>query len=56
VLEDLRRRGVSLRISQTTVGAADDRIREPVNWGLVVGLLGCLAFWGAVVFGLVVAV
>jgi hypothetical protein len=34
----------------------DDRIREPVNWGLVVGLLGCLSFWGAVVFGLVVAV
>ncbi len=38
-----------------TVGA-DDRIREPVNWGLVVALLGCLALWGTVVVGLVVAV
>ena len=37
-----------------TVGA-DDRIREPVNWELVVVLLGCLAFWGIVVFGLVEA-
>jgi hypothetical protein len=45
-----------VKISQIAVGAADDRICEPVNWGLVVGLLGCLAFWGAVVFGLVVAV
>ena len=37
-----------------TVGA-DDRVREPVNWGLVVALLGCLAFWGTVVFALVEA-
>ena len=36
----------------TAVGAADDRIREPVNWGLVVGLLGRLAVWRAVVLGL----
>lgn len=36
-----------------TVGA-DDRSREPVNWELVVVLLGCLAFWGALVLGLVV--
>ena len=35
---------------------ADDRIREPVNWGLVVALLGCLAFWGTVVVGLIEAV
>ena len=35
---------------------ADDRTREPVNWGLVVAVLACLAFWGAVVLGLVVAV
>jgi hypothetical protein len=39
-----------------TFGAADDPIREPVNWGMVIALLGCLAFWGAVVLGLVVAV
>ena len=38
-----------------TVGA-DDRVREPVNWGLVVALLGCLAFWGTVVVGLIEAV
>jgi hypothetical protein len=38
-----------------TVGA-DDRIRERVNWELVVVLLGCLAFWGAIVFGLVAAI
>ena len=42
--------------SLTSVGAADDRIREPVNWGMVVCLVGCLAFWGAIVLGLVVAV
>jgi hypothetical protein len=39
-----------------TVGAADDRIREPVNWMLVLVLLDCLAFWAVVVLGLVVAV
>ena len=32
-----------------------DRIREPVNWGLLVALLGCLAFWGLVALGLLVA-
>jgi hypothetical protein len=35
--------------------AADDRIREPVNWGLAIALLRGLAFWGAVALGLVVA-
>jgi hypothetical protein len=45
-----------MKISPTAVGAADDRNRERVNWELVVVLLGCLAFWGAVVFGLVAAI
>jgi hypothetical protein len=42
-------------VALPTTGFADgdDRIREPVNWSLVIALLGCLAFWGAVVFGLV---
>jgi hypothetical protein len=45
-----------LQLPPLTVGA-DDRIREPVNWGLVAALLGCLALWGGVVFGgLLVAV
>ena len=38
-----------------TVGAADDQMRERVNWGLVVALLACLSFWGAVMLGLAVA-
>ena len=38
-----------------TVGA-DERSRESVNWGLVVALLFCLAFWGMVLVGLVQAV
>jgi hypothetical protein len=44
-----------LQLQPVTV-RAHDRIREPLNWGLVVALLGSLAVWGAVVFGLVVAV
>ena len=52
--QDCERRGVSLENSHTAVGAGDDRIRERVNWELVVVLLGCLAFWGGVVFCLVV--
>jgi hypothetical protein len=40
----------------TAARATGDSIREPVNWGLIIALLGCLAFWGAVVFGLVAAV
>ena len=27
-----------------------------VNWGLLVGLLGCLSFWCAVAFGIVAAI
>ena len=27
-----------------------------VNWGLVVGLLGCLSFWCAVALGIVAAI
>ena len=37
-----------------TVDAADDQMRGRVNWGLAICLLGCGAFWGAVVFGLMV--
>ncbi len=33
--------------------SADERIREPLNWRLLVALLFCLAFWGTVVFGLI---
>ena len=40
----------------TAVGATNDRMREPMNWGLVACLLGCVAFWGVVVLGLVAAV
>jgi hypothetical protein len=45
-----------MKISPTAVGAADGRIRERVNWELVVVLLGCLAFWGAVGFVIVAVV
>jgi hypothetical protein len=37
-------------------GALHDPIGQPVNWVLLVGFLGCLSFWGAVVFGIVAAV
>jgi hypothetical protein len=37
-------------------GAIHDPIGRPVNWVLLVGLLGCLSFWGAVVLGVVAAV
>lgn len=37
-------------------GAVHDPMGQPVNWVLLVGLLGCLSFWGAVVFGIVAAV
>jgi hypothetical protein len=37
-------------------GAIQGRIGRPVNWVLLVGFLGCLSFWGAVVFGIVAAV
>jgi hypothetical protein len=45
-----------MEISDTAVGAIHDPTRQPVNWGLLVALLGCLALWGAVVFGIVAAV
>jgi hypothetical protein len=36
---------------------SDRRSRyEPMTWVLLVALLGCLSFWGAVVFGIVAAV
>lgn len=36
-------------------GAIQDPIGQSVNWVLLVGLLGCLSFWGAVVLGIVAA-
>ena len=44
-----------MEISHTAVGATHDSVRQPVNWGLLVSLLGCLASWGTVVFGIVAA-
>jgi hypothetical protein len=41
--------GTAVRVSQATV-------RQPVNWGLLVCLLGCLSVWGAVVFAIFAAV
>jgi hypothetical protein len=32
-----------------------DATGQPVNWVLLVSLLGCLSFWGAVVLGIVAA-
>ena len=32
------------------------RCGSSLNWVLLVGLLCCLSFWGAVVFGIVAAV
>jgi len=37
-------------------GAIPDQIDQPLNWVLLVGLLGCLSFWGAVVLGIVATV
>jgi hypothetical protein len=37
-------------------GVLHDPISQPVNWVLLVGLLGCLSFWGAVVLGIVATV
>ena len=37
-------------------GAIQDTMGQPLNWVLLVGLLGCLSFWGAVVLGIVAAV
>lgn len=37
-------------------GAIQDPMGQPVNWVLLLGLLGCLSFWGAVVIGIVASV
>ena len=42
-----------MEISYTAVGATRDSIRQPVNWGLLVSLLGCVVFWSAVVSSIV---
>jgi hypothetical protein len=39
-----------------SVRATGDSSREGTNWAMVVGLLVCLAFWGAVVLGIVAIV
>jgi hypothetical protein len=31
-------------------------VRQSMNWVLLVGFLGCLAFWSAVVLGIAAAV
>jgi hypothetical protein len=37
-------------------GATRDPMDQPVNWVLLLGLLGCLSFWGAVVLGIAATV
>lgn len=36
--------------------AIQDTMGQPLNWVLLLGLLGCLSFWGAVVLGVLAAV
>jgi hypothetical protein len=45
-----------MEFSDAVIGAIHDPIRETVNWGLLVCVVGCLCVWGAVVFGIVAAV
>ena len=42
--------------SPSRYGAIQDPMGQPVNWVLLLGLLGCLSFWGAVVLGIVATV
>jgi hypothetical protein len=37
-------------------GAIQDPMGQPVNWVLLLGLLGCLSFWGALLLGIVASV
>ena len=46
----------SMEISHAAVGAIRDPTRQQLNWPLLVSLLVCLLFWGAVVFGIVAVV
>ena len=45
----------SMELSVPSVGANADSTYG-VNWVMIVGLLACLAFWGAVALGIVAAV
>jgi hypothetical protein len=42
-----------MEISHGAVGATHDEVRQPLNWPLLVSLLACMLFWGAVVVGIV---
>jgi hypothetical protein len=44
------------RTQPSPYAAIDDQICQPVNLGLLVGLLGCLCFWCAVAFAIVAAI
>jgi hypothetical protein len=45
-----------MEIANTTASAIHGSTCQPVNWALLVGLMGCLSFWGAVVLGIVAAI
>jgi hypothetical protein len=45
-----------MEISRSAARAMNDPIRTRVNWGLLIAILACLAFWAAVVSGIVAAV
>ena len=46
----------AMESSFPSVRATGDSSREGTNWAMVVGLLVCLAFWGAVALGIVAVV
>ena len=46
----------SVELSFPSVEVTADSTQPSVNWGLIVGLLGCLAVWGAVALGIAAAV
>jgi len=45
----------SMEISRSATGAMTDPMRTPLNWGLLIAVLTCLAFWVAVVSGIIAA-
>jgi hypothetical protein len=57
-LEDSRGRHESSPYLGTTshYGATQAPADQPVNWVLLVAIVGCLAFWSAVAFGILAAV
>jgi len=44
-----------MEISRSATGAMTDPMRTPLNWGLLIAVLTCLAFWVAVVSGIIAA-